>query len=394
MTNLQAFTSTKENWFCFPSLQTIPEDWRQQLFAEQDNPFTSEGFLSALEDSACVGKDSGWLPQYFVHKQDDKMGLMLCYEKSHSYGEYVFDWSWADAYHRNGINYYPKLVAAVPFSPIPCTKWIGNSDIEELDAFAQIQQLVTDKSYSSFHYLFPAHADESMHSASVEPQTWICREGHQFHWFNKNTEGRALGSFEQFLGMMTARKRKNINKERDKVRQAGVETYWRSGADISEAELQAFYHCYHLTYMKRGQSGYLNFEFFTQLCRNLPQQVHVLFCHKQEQIIAAAMYLSASDTLYGRYWGCLQEAEFVHFEACYYQGIELAIARGFTCFNPGTQGEHKIARGFVPTTTYSYHQLTLPPFHTAVNQFCQEEKAHNRAYMSACAERLPFKRRD
>lgn len=387
MTNLQAFTTKAENWFCFPSLKQIPEHWRAEIFAHNTNPFTTEAFLLALENAECIGADSGWQPMYFVLNDEHSLALLLCFEKSHSYGEYVFDWAWADAYHRNGINYYPKLLAGVPFSPIPCNKWIGKSDLTELEALQKVSECLPQGSYSSLHYLYPEQP--------IKPKSdnfWIPREGHQFHWFNQDQQGEKLASFEQYLSLMTARKRKSINKERAKVSQAGVDCYWRSGDQVSELELEHFYHCYHLTYMKRGQSGYLNRAFFELMCKNLGGQVQILFCTKQDKIIAAALYLQSEDTLYGRYWGSLQEAEFVHFEACYYQGIEFAIAQGLAVFNPGTQGEHKISRGFKPTTTYSYHHLYLPPFHDAVERFCDEERKHNRNYMAECELRLPFKR--
>lgn len=387
MTNLQAFNTAAKNWFCFPSLRQIPKAWREQIFAHNDNPFTTEAFLLALEESACIGGESGWKAQYFVLNDTTSTALFLCYEKSHSYGEYVFDWAWADAYHRNGIHYYPKLLASVPFSPIPCSKWIGNSELSELEAFKHIAALVPEGKYTSLHYLYPKHPLKQM-----DNNFWIPRQGHQFHWFNQDEHGKPFESFEQYLTLMTARKRKNINKERQKVQQSGVNCYWKGGEEVSANELHYFYHCYHLTYMKRGQSGYLNKRFFELLCENLKHQVQILFCEKDEEIIAAALYLKSDDTLYGRYWGCLEHAEFVHFEACYYQGLEFAITQGLSCFNPGTQGEHKIARGFRPTTTYSYHHLYLSPFHNAVQQFCVEETKHNRLYMAECEAKLPFKK--
>ncbi len=386
MTNLQTFSTNKENWFRFTSLKQIPISWRNQLFLQNRNPFTSEDFLLALEQSNCLGEKSGWLPQYFVLHNDNELALLLCFEKTHSYGEYVFDWAWADAYHRNGIHYYPKLLVGVPYSPIPCSKWLGQSQLSELEAFQQVAEITSDEDYTSLHYLFPERQSDNV------SDFWISRQGHQFHWFNQDEQGQPLTSFEQYLDLMTARKRKNIKKERAKVAEAGISCYWRSGQQISEQELEHFYHCYHLTYMKRGQKGYLNKDFFELVCQSLGEQVQVLFCQSEGDIIAAAMYFKSDNTLYGRYWGALAQTDLVHFEACYYQGIEFAIKHGLKVFNPGTQGEHKIARGFKPTTTYSYHHLYLAPFHNAVQQFCLEESEHNQAYMEACEQRLPFKK--
>ena len=385
MTNLQAFTTDNKNWFCLPAIGLIPTEWRQKLFSNKSQPFTSFEFLSSLEQTQCIGEKSGWLPKYFVYQTDDELGLLLCFEKHNSYGEYVFDWAWADAYHRNGIDYYPKLLCGIPFSPIPCSKWLGNNTLTELDAFKQVAALKHDIEYTGFHYIYP--------NSSIENQDpfWSSREGHQFHWFNQNQFEQPYLNFEQYLDSMTARKRKNIKKERQKVQDSGVECYWQSGDKVTANELSHFYHCYHLTYLKRGQSGYLNQAFFELLCQQLGSQVQILFCKKQQQIIAAALYIVSEDTLYGRYWGSLENADFVHFEACYYQGIEYAIAHKLKLFNPGTQGEHKISRGFKPTLTHSYHHLTLPPFHQAVQQFCQEEKHHNQLYMKQCEQKLPFK---
>lgn len=388
MTNLQAFHTSSANWFCFPTLAAIPQLWRDQLFSDNDNPFTSQGFLLALEQSGCIGKDSGWYPQYYVYQQGSELGLLLSYNKSHSYGEYVFDWAWADAYHRSGIHYYPKSVAAVPFSPIPCNKWLGNSSLTELAAYQQVSRLLPESELTGFHYLF------SKQPLVVDSEHWVMRQGHQFHWFNQDLNGQRLTSFEHYLEQMTARKRKSIKKERNKVQQAGVSCYWRSGEAVTQQELEVFYQCYHATYIKRGQSGYLNLAFFQLLCQYLPQQVQILFCQKAGNIIAAAMYLRSDDTLYGRYWGCLEQGDLVHFEACYYQGIEFAIAHRLQVFNPGTQGEHKIARGFKPIVTYSYHQLALAPFQAAIKSFCQQERVHNRAYIQQCMEKLPFKQID
>lgn len=360
-------------------------DWREQIFSKNEQPFTSFEFLSALEDSGCLNEKSGWLPQYFVYNNADELALLMCFEKSHSYGEYVFDWAWADAYHRNGIHYYPKLICAVPFSPVPCSKWIGTSSLSELDAFLQVRELTQEVEYSSFHYLFPDSSIE------INENNWIPRQGHQFHWFNQNEQGNLIGSFEEYLNLMTARKRKNIKKERTKVRQAGFQCYWKNGHEVSASELHHFYHCYHLTYLKRGQSGYLNQEFFQLLCERLGEKVQICFCTKDDNIVAAALYIVGKDVLYGRYWGSLEQTDLLHFEACYYQGIEFAITHKLKVFNPGTQGEHKISRGFKPTLTYSFHHLSLEPFHDAVKQFCREEKHHNKLYMKECQQRLPFK---
>ncbi|NVK26302.1 MAG: N-acetyltransferase [Gammaproteobacteria bacterium] len=394
MTNLHAKFSDLQNWVCLNNLQQLSEyispQQQAEIFSYSTTPFTQFEFLNALEASGSVGENTGWLPRHFLYRNEQELGLFISYQKHHSYGEYVFDWAWADAYHRNGLNYYPKLLAAIPFSPVPCSKWLSNTDADELTAFEVIKEYChqrLDEDYSSFHYLFPQSPLNSEHV------NWIKRHGHQFHWFNQDEQQNQLKDFDQFLGLMTARKRKNILKERQKISTAGFSCYWKSGNDVNEEELDTFYLCYQSTYNKRGQKGYLNKEFFQHICQSMSQHVHILFCRDDHsRIVAAALYLSSSDTLYGRYWGSIENYELLHFEACYYQGIEFAIKHKLNCFNPGTQGEHKIARGFKPTHTYSFHHLTLEPFHQAVAEFCQREQLGNEEYMEDCSQRLPFKK--
>jgi predicted N-acyltransferase len=405
---------TNNNWQLIHSLNDIEPELQKQIFAHSSNPFTSLAFLLALEQTQCIGESSGWIPHYFLYKENlytenqsqeeqasnndeqstPRFGLFISYLKTHSYGEYVFDWAWAEAYQRNGLNYYPKLLAGVPFSPIPCSKWLTNTSMSELDAFEHIRQFaVQEFDISSSHYIFP---DKRLLIPVDDNKDthWIEREGHQFHWFNEYQDGNLLTDFEQYLSLMTARKRKNILKERKKVRDAGVTTQWRSGSVVSDLELETFYQCYQSTYYKRRQTGYLNPEFFQQICRTMLDQVQILFCFHDDEIIAAALYIISNDTLYGRYWGEMQEHEILHFEACYYQGIEYCINNKLKTFNPGTQGEHKISRGFKPITTYSYHQIELVPFHQAIENFCLQEKQQNKHYMQACETRLPFKTGD
>ncbi len=395
--------TNNNNWQLIHSLADIPTELQNLIFSCSSNPFTSLEFLLALEQTHCIGGNSGWMPHYFLYKENlykeqasindeqstPQFGLFISYLKTHSYGEYVFDWAWADAYQRNCLDYYPKLLAGVPFSPIPCSKWLTNTSISELDAFSQIKQLATEQfNISSSHYIFPETR------LNKNNENWIEREGHQFHWFNEYEDGSLLTNFDQYLSLMMARKRKNIIKERKKIRDAGVTTQWRSGAKVSDLELETFYQCYQSTYYKRRQTGYLNLDFFKQICRTMLDKIQILFCFKDDEIIAAALYIVSSDTLYGRYWGEMQEHEILHFEACYYQGIEYCINNKLKTFNPGTQGEHKIARGFKPITTYSYHKIELEPFHQAIENFCIQEKQHNKNYMQACETRLPFKTGD
>jgi len=416
MTNLAANFTDITRWTLLENISQLPTllspEQMAVLFDKNASPFTSFEFLQALELSQSIGQNTGWRSRYCLYQSfletdipkadlqetdEQKIGLFICYEKTHSYGEYVFDWAWANAYHQHGIDYYPKLLAAIPFTPVPCCKWLSNTEYSELEAF-EVVKAVCAKDYSSYHYLFPTsceNIDEKNFSDknNEAESNWIKRSGHQFHWFNQDEELKPLSSFEQYLSLMTARKRKNILKERNKITQAGLEFEWKYGKDLTEHEFDTFYQCYQSTYQKRGQHGYLSHEFFAQICQTLPEQCLVLCCYEPQsgQMVAGAWYFCSNDTLYGRYWGAIIDYELLHFEACYYQGIEYAIAHGLKCFNPGTQGEHKISRGFRPTHTYSYHQLTLEPFHQAVENFCRQEQRGNDMYMKECEQRLPFK---
>ena len=381
-------------WKTLRRLTELPTDARAELFAQADTPFNRYEFLSALELSGSVGEGTGWLPNHQIYTIGERiLGLLIAYQKEHSYGEYVFDWAWADAYHQHQIPYYPKIVVAIPFTPVPCTKWFKVDDkltvpldISEAEAVKLLSQRQADSGISGVHHLFSAQRDPG----SAEPD-WINREGHQFHWFNRHPHTLApYTCFEAFLAGMTARRRKTVKKERLKVSEQGIHCLWRTGTDVQPDEIEAFYRFYQLTYYKRGQQGYLNRAFFELIFQTMPTHIRLLVCYRDTEIVGTALYFVDSKTLYGRYWGGLPTLNCLHFEACYYQGIEYAIEHKLHCFNPGTQGEHKIPRGFEPITTHSHHRLYLEPFHQAVANFCQEEALHNRAYMAQCRTRLPF----
>ena len=375
-------------WTTLTCLSELSDKDRTYLFQFSNNPFNCYEFLSALESTGCVGEQSGWLPHHqLLTIEGQAVGLLICYQKQHSYGEYVFDWAWAEAYHRHNIPYYPKLLVAIPFTPVPVSKWLTSADItEELAVTALLER---DGSYvSGVHYLYPPEQQPSWHE-----EQWINRHGQQFHWFNEHpVDGREFQDFDDFLKSMTARKRKSIKKERAAIHQKGIRCVWRTGHEISGQELNAFYQYYHLTYFKRGHKGYLSREFFEAIFDNMPDAVRLLVCYQDSDIVAAALYFVSDDTLYGRYWGSNHQHELLHFEACYYQGIDYCLTHKLKCFNPGTQGEHKISRGFKPTLTMSYHHLTLPPFQQAIGRFCREEKLYNQEYMQSCSVRLPFKK--
>lgn len=366
--------------------QVDQKDWN--LLINNDFPFLRYEFLYALEQSESVSRQTGWEPMHCtIYEQSLLVAVVPQYVKQHSFGEYVFDWSWADAYHNNGLQYYPKLISAIPFTPCTGPRLMVHPEYDTkaimasfIDAcLAQCSQL----GFSSWHILFP---DKPWSSEQL-----LQRVGVQFHWYNKG-----YTSFDDFLAVLSSRKRKNIKKERAKIASQALKFEWREGHDVSLDELKAFYACYHATYLKRGQKGYLNWAFFDILFKSMPQNLLLLLVKtdapEQTEIVAASLFIKGDQTLYGRYWGALAHFDHLHFEACYYQGIEYCIKHDYLHFDAGAQGEHKVLRGFEPVKTYSYHWLAHPEFSRAVADFLQHERAQIDSYISEIKQLLPYKR--
>jgi len=378
-------------------------------FNAADNPFCRYEFLAALENSGCCTAETGWQPQHILVR--DTSGHCLAaipsYLKSNSNGEYVFDWAWADAYYRNGLQYYPKLLSAIPFTPSAGPRILSKHQVPDDDLLQFIRDAVVDHikqtSISGWHMLFPDNVNMKsgrfFNDSAPMPTTKkpsgsrlqtnkqpLIRHGTQFHWFNQDYD-----NFAGFLADLTSRKRKNIRKEREKVAQAGVSCQWLPGPDIDDNVLEHFFRFYQLTYLKRGQQPYLNKRFFRQLLDTMPDQIHLLLAKHKHKIVAGSLFFSNEKTLYGRYWGCTDEFRHLHFECCYYQGIEFAIQQGLKHFDAGAQGEHKIQRGFEPIPTHSLHWITHPGFRAAIADFVKQEKAGVEAYMRDAETYLPFK---
>ncbi len=368
------------------SIHTVsPEDWDR--LCPTDFPFTRHAFLAALEDSGSVGATTGWQPRHLLIRDDAGalQAAMPLYLKEHSYGEYVFDWSWAQAYAEHGLDYYPKLVSAIPFTPCTGPRLLAAG--YEADywpaAIAALQQQTQLLGASGWHCLFPDEAQ----AHSLRPSGLAERTGCQFHWLNRNYR-----DFEDFLSQLSSRKRKNLRKERRQVLDQGFRFEWKLGADISAEDWALFYGLYQLTYLKRsGHGGYLTSAFFRQLGEQLPEQTLMVQARLGDDTIAAALFLFDNSTLYGRYWGCRAEFEFLHFETCYYQGLDFALARGLKRFDGGAQGEHKLARGFEPQLTTSFHQLREPAFQDAVEHFVTREREEVLAYRDAARGHLPYR---
>lgn len=368
-----------------PSIHQIPAVTWQALWCT-DYPFIQHDFMALLEDSQCLGGRSGWTPQHILIWQADQLvAAMPGYIKTHSYGEYVFDWSWADAYSRHGLEYYPKWISAMPFTPAtgPRLALAPGVELEAIgEALAQAWQALVQQGVHSLHCLFPDAT-----SLKKLPSGWHTRWGCQYHWFNTG-----FNNWDDFLAQCNSRKRKMMVKERQKVQALNLTIAVKSGSDLTAEDWLAFYRLYQNTYAKRsGRPGYLTQHFFTGLQAILPGQIHRVDISRDGQLIAAALYFSDDTTLYGRYWGCSEEHDGLHFEACYYQGIELAIKLGLQRFDPGAQGEHKIARGFTPIFTCSQHFLAHAGFHEAVGEFCREEHLGIERYIQSARQALPFK---
>jgi len=377
------------------------EQW--QALWRSDYPFVQQAFLAALEDSGCTSPDTGWQPQHLAVFETHSDGhetcvaLMLGFLKTNSYGEYVFDWGWADAYHRSGRQYYPKWVSAIPFTPArgPRLACLENIDRAELipQIREQLNQHCRQQRLSGWHCLFPeAELREQLQGDEQHNNGSLVRTGCQFHWRNGPDKHHRYTSFDDFLVALNSRKRKSLKKERRQVQSAGVTLTRLVGVEIKETDWDIFYRFYHTTYLKRsGNTGYLNREFFQDLAKNCAQQILLVKAEINGVMIAGALYFFDSQTLYGRYWGCDLEVPGLHFEACYYQGIEFAIERQLSRFDPGAQGEHKIQRGFEPTLTHSNHWLAEPMFYDAVTDFVEREAEEVIHYQSQCRDLLPFK---
>lgn len=369
--------------------QITDQEW-QQLDKGNNNPFINKAFLQALEDSGAASKQGGWQPHHLVVKNKNELvALMPLYLKNHSYGEYVFDWSWAEAYQRYGLAYYPKLVSAIPYTPSQGQRLLVKSGYQKANLFALILPAIKKEASalgaSSWHLLFSQQEEQAL----LAEQKLHTRLSCQFHWFNSQN----WQSFDDFLGSFSSKKRKNVRQERRKVAQQGFSLERIEGSEITPEQLLHFYHCYQITYLRRGRQAYLSQAFFQQLLEQMPAQIMLVIAKEDasQTPVAAALFFHDSASLYGRYWGSKVEADSLHFEACYYQGIEYCLEKGLKHFDPGTQGEHKISRGFQPTLTWSNHWLAETGFDNAIKNFVEEEAKQVQQYSEQASKQLPFK---
>ena len=357
--------------------------------APHPTPFMRHAYLAALHDSGCAVEDTGWSPCFVtLERQGALAAAAPAYLKTHSYGEYVFDWAWADAYQRHGLRYYPKLLVAVPFTPVPGSRLLArDADARRVLAHG-IHAVAQRLRVSSLHLLFHDEAD-GLAAASAE---WSARQGVQFHW-TQPTSGYPPRDFTDLLASLSRDKRKKIQQERRKVVEAGVSFSVHEGAGIDQTLWQFFLRCYRLTYRAHHSTPYLNAAFFERMASSMAGHWVMFIAHRGGQPIAVSLIAvdPARGHAFGRYWGAIEHVPCLHFEACYYQPLAWCIARGYRSFEGGAQGEHKMARGLLPVGTRSAHWLAHPEFGRAVDDFLQREAQGIDAYMDELREHSPFK---
>lgn len=360
------------------------------LLARQPHPtpFLRHEYLLALHESASAVPDTGWAPCFItVHRGGVLAGATLAYLKEHSYGEYVFDWAWADAYQRHGLAYYPKLLAAVPFTPVPGTRLLADDPATRRLLIRALQSLAVQQELSSAHLLFGDEADQQ----AARDEGWMLRTGVQFHW--QNRQPAPYLDFADFLASLQREKRKKIQQERRRVAEAGVTFSVHEGTAIDEDLWSFFYRCYTQTYREHHSTPYLTRDFFRRMARSLPEHWVMFVAERDGERIAASLLAldRAHGTAWGRYWGALDHVGCLHFEACYYQPLQWCIAQGLQRFEGGAQGEHKMARGLLPVPTASAHWLAHPQFARAVEDFLAREGQGMAGYIDELRERNPFK---
>jgi len=346
-------------------------------------PFVRHAFLAALESAGCVGPGTGWAPSHATLWEGDTLRAAApLYLKSHSWGEYVFDWAWAEAYARHGDSYYPKWLCAIPFTPVPGARFLARDDSARVALFQALLTHVATSTCSSFHLLFPETALPHQQTDLMQ------RHGVQFHWHNK-----AYRHFEDFLAGMSHDKRKKIRQERRKVEASGTTLAVLEGADIRAEHWDFFYRCHAMTYAQHGGSPYLNLDFFLRLGAALPEHCVLLLAKRDGRAIASSLLIRDATALYGRYWGALEHVSCLHFEACYYRPIEYAIEQGLQRFEGGAQGEHKLARGLDPTPTQSFHWIADENFREAIGRFLQRESRGMTQYINELGEHSAYRDR-
>jgi len=347
-------------------------------------PFLSYAFLHALHASGSASPETGWQPQFLLlfDAGDALAAALPLYVKGHSYGEYVFDWAWADAYQRHGLDYYPKLLSAIPFTPVAGARLLARDALARAALVEVLGATQQATEVSSTHVLFPPEEE----AQQLRAAGFMLRSGVQFHWLNQG-----YANFDEFLATLEHKKRKNIRAERRKVAEAGVQLRRVRGVDATREDWVLFNRCYRNTYREHHSTPYLNLDFFLRIGAAMPDNILLVIAERDGRPIAASLVIHDRDTLYGRYWGALEHVPCLHFEAAYYQPLEFCIEQAIATFEGGAQGEHKMARGFLPTKTWSAHWLAHPSFADAVERFLEREAGGIDDYLDELNERNPFR---
>ena len=372
------------------SIEEISKNEWNSLLNDINYPFLKHDFLQLLENTNCVGAKTGWIPLHItVSKDNSLLAAMPLYLKSHSQGEFVFDHSWANAFYQHGLDYYPKLVSSIPHTPASGPRFLIKEGENKKELFEMIKEgvksIAAKNNISSWHILFPMEEEVDFYDDS----NLSIRKNAQFIWFNKNFE-----SFEDYISSFRARHRKNVKKERDKIKKQDLILETFSGENLSYDLLNKFYKFYLSTNIKRsGFSGYLTKQFFLNFPSTLFKNLVIVFAKKKntDEMVGGSLFFRDNKNLYGRYWGCIEEFDCLHFECCYYQGIDYCIKNKLQKFDPGVQGEHKIKRGFSPTETYSAHWIADERFREAIEDFVIKEERHINYYLEDAKKLLPFK---
>jgi hypothetical protein len=360
------------------------------LLARQTHPtpFMRHEYLAALHASGSATGATGWQAQFLsIEREGVLIAACPLYIKRHSYGEYVFDWAWADAYQRHGLRYYPKLLVAVPFTPVAGTRLLAVDEAARTALLEGLSQFAAQAQLSSAHILFPSAQDLAL----IQSKDWLLRRGVQFHWNNRPVQ--PYGSFDDFLSTLQRDKRKKIAQERRYVLEAGVTFEVFEGSQIGSAQWDFFYHCYQLTYAAHRSTPYLTREFFAAMAGTMPEHWLMFVARRAGQPVAASLVGidRARGQAYGRYWGSVEQIRCLHFEACYYQPLQWLIDQGFLSFEGGAQGEHKMWRGLLPVVTHSAHRLSHPGFAQAIDEFLAQEGQAMAEYVNELGERNPFR---
>ncbi len=363
-----------------------PLQWNQA--AGSNNPFLKHEFLLALEQHGCVGEETGWIPRHQILQDDSGtvLGATPMYLKTNSYGEFVFDWAWADAFERTGRRYYPKMVAAIPYTPANGPRLLVNPLADRAIVarmlIKNILETATDAGLSSVHYLFTSDED----TKDLVERGFMRRTGCHFHWHNQG-----YTDFEDFLADLSSKKRKQIRRERRQVRDAGIEMRIITGAEATDVQWQIMHYFYCSTFERKSGIPTLTLEFFREISRTMGDEVILVFAYRHGEPVAGAINLRGTDTFYGRHWGCLEYHNSLHFETCYYQGIDYCIRHGLSRFEPGAQGEHKLSRGFLPTLTWSAHWIADEQFREAIHRYLQHEHDAILDYRTEMMDRSPYR---